>query len=199
MPLTHSSPIFIVLFLFFVRSVNLEALTEAALITPADTTTTDIPQIGLHIASTGRLPLRRQVSEKLRDRRGNTVKSRAGRDGTAAPTEGALYDNGEFLSATDPRPLALSCDRASAARAEACLHHRYLLLRLSSNLEPADSRSITNMARAYILRQSGLSAAEVALVEADYQQSLALYSNTIDGDAGKRFHGGHTTAPIRPR
>jgi len=143
----------------------------------------EIPLVTLHTATTGRLPLRRQATGKLRARREVMIKSQTGGLLLTAPTEGSYYKKGDLLLATDPRPLELACDRALATREEAAFRQRDLLLRLSSNLDPKDPASITNLARENILIQSGLPAAEVAMAEAEYQLSLARFTAPFSGRA----------------
>ena len=151
---------------------------------PVKTTTGDeIPLVTLHVAKTGRLPLRRQATGKLRARREIMIKSQTGGLVLDAPTEGTYYKKGELLLVTDPRPLELARDRAIAAKEEAAFRQRDLLLRLSTNLAPEDSASITDLARQNILIQSGLPSAEVALAEAEYQLSLARLKAPFSGRA----------------
>lgn len=143
----------------------------------------EIPLVALHSATTGRLPLRRQATGKLRARREVMIKSQASGLVLSAPTEGTYYKKGDLLLATDPRPLELARDRAEAAKEEAAFRQRDLLLRLSTNLAPEDSTSITDLARQNILIQSGLPTAEVALAEAEYQLSLARLKAPFSGRA----------------
>lgn len=143
----------------------------------------EIPLVSLYTARSGRLPLRRQATGKLRARREIVIKSQSGGLVLSAPTEGAYYKEGELLLATDPRPLELARDRAAAAREEAAFRQRDLLLRISTNLPPGDSLEITDLARQNILIQSGLPAAEVAVREAEYQLSLARLLAPFSGRA----------------
>jgi RND family efflux transporter MFP subunit len=161
-------------------TTDASAVAAKAITQPAETKS-EIPRVALHLATTGRLPLRRRATGKLRARRQIVVKSRSGGDVITAPTEGTYYQKGDLLLATDPQPLALSRDRAAAARNEAAFRQRDLLLRLSTNLPAADSTAITDLARANILQQSGLPAAEVALAEAEYQLSLAQITAPFAG------------------
>jgi RND family efflux transporter MFP subunit len=143
----------------------------------------EIPTVTLHTATTGRLPLRRQATGKLRARREVMIKSQTGGLLLHAPIEGTYYKKGDLLLATDPRPLALARDRAEATKEEAAFRQRDLLLRMSINLPPGDSVSITELARENILIQSGLPAAEVALAEAEFQLSLARLKAPFSGRA----------------
>jgi multidrug efflux pump subunit AcrA (membrane-fusion protein) len=110
-------------------TANLDAVATTAITQPVETNA-EIPRVALHLATTGRLPLRRRATGKLRARRQILVKSRSGGDVITAPTEGTYYQKGDLLLATDPQPLALSRDRAAAARNEAAFRQRDLLLRL---------------------------------------------------------------------
>lgn len=145
------------------------------------TSAAEIPLVKLHMASTGRLPLRRQANGKLRARREVVVKSRTGGLVLTAPVEGTYYKEGILLLVTDPVPLELARDRAAAARDEANFRHEDLLLRLSTNLPPGDT--VTDLARRNILIQSGLPAAKVALEEAEFQLSLARLPAPFGGRA----------------
>jgi len=142
-----------------------------------------IPLVTTLVASTARLPLRRQANGKLRARRRVMIKSRTSGPLLAAPIEGRYYKAGDLLLATDPRPLELARDRARAARDEAAFRRRDLLLRLRTNLAPADSNLVTELARENILIQSGLPAAEVALREAEFNLSLARLTAPFPGRA----------------
>ena len=143
----------------------------------------EIPLVTLHKATTGRLPLRRQATGKLRSRREVTIKSQSGGLLLTAPVEGTFYKKGTPLLTTDPRPLELARDRAAAALDEANYRERDLLLRLSTNLAPEDSTSITDLARANVHLQAGIPAAEVALAEAEFQLSLARLPAPFGGRA----------------
>lgn len=138
------------------------------------------PIVTLATATTGRLPLRRQTNGKLRARREITISSQTSGILTQAPTEGAYYEAGATLAATDTRAPELARDRAAAAREEAAFRQRDLLLRLSTNL-PVGDTSVTQLARDNLLIQSGLPAAEVALTEAEYQLALAVQTAPFDG------------------
>lgn len=154
------------------------------------------PLVTLHTATTGRLPLRRRATGKLRARREVVIKSRSGGEVTATPTEGTYYKEGTLLLATDPRPLELARDRAQAELEAAAFRERDLLLRLSTNLPPGDSTSITDLARANIHIQSGLPTAEVALAEAEYQLSLArLYAPFSGRAADVKVQAGGRVGP----
>jgi hypothetical protein len=123
--------------LFFVACAveAAEDVDEAMAAVPAKAETGDeIPLVTLHTATTGRLPLRRQATGKLRARREVLIKSQTGGLLLRAPIEGIYYKKGDLLLATDPRPLELARDRAVAAKEEAAFRQRDLLLRLSTNL-----------------------------------------------------------------
>lgn len=143
----------------------------------------EVPLVKLHTAQMGRLPLRRRTNGKLRARRRILVKSQTAGLLTVAPEEGRYYGKGAVLLATDARPLELALDRARAARDEAAYRRRDLLLRLSTNLPPGDSTSVTERAKENILQQSGLPAAEVGLREAEHQLSLASQAAPFGGRA----------------
>ena len=161
-----------------------------------EATSAEIPLVTLHTATVGRLPLRRRATGKLRARREVMVKSRAGGEVTAAPTEGTYYKEGALLLTTDPRPLELARDRAAADLEAAAFRERDLLLRLSANLPPRDSTSVTELARANIHIQSGLPTAEVALAEAEYQLSLAkLYAPFPGRAADVKVQAGARVGP----
>lgn len=177
---------FILLFLVGCGEKDAATVTETTTVTaPAKTkaTAAEIPLVTLHTAATGRLPLRRRATGKLRARREVVVKSRAGGEVMAAPTEGTYYKEDDLLLATDPRPLELARDRAAAELEAAAFRERDFLLRLSTNLPPGDSTSITDLARANIHIQSGLPTAKVALAEAEFQLSLAKLYAPFSGRA----------------
>jgi multidrug efflux pump subunit AcrA (membrane-fusion protein) len=159
-------------------------------------TTAEIPLVTLHTAITGRLPLRRRATGKLRARREVVLKSRAGGEVITAPTEGTYYKEGTPLLATDPRPLELARDRAAAELEAAAFRERDLLLRLSTNLPPGDTTSITDLARANVRIQSGLPTAEVALAESEFQLSLAqLYAPFSGRAADVKVQAGARVGP----
>jgi len=172
---------------FFFVACTVEAANEADLpvttVVPNASDGDEIPTVRLHTAITGRLPLRRQASGKLRARREILIKSQAGGLALTAPVEGTYYKEGDLLLTTDPRPLELARDRAIAAKEEAAFRQRDLLLRMSTNLPPGDSVVITDLAQENILIQSGLPAAEVALAEAEYQLNLARLKAPFSGRA----------------
>jgi RND family efflux transporter MFP subunit len=177
-------------------STDAEAEGKTAQATKTEATQAEIPTVTLHTATTGRLPLRRQATGKLRARREVVLKSRAGGEVLTAPTEGIYYKEGTLLLATDPRPLELARDRATVELEAAAFRERDLLLRLSTNLPPGDSTSITDLARANIHIQSGLPAAEVALAEAEYQLSLAhLYAPFSGRAADVKVQAGARVGP----
>jgi RND family efflux transporter MFP subunit len=170
--------------------------TPTAQTAKTEATQAEIPTVTLHTATSGRLPLRRQATGKLRARREVVLKSRAGGEVLTAPTEGTYYKEGALLLATAPRPLELARDRATVELEAAAFRERDLLLRLSTNLPPGDSMSITDLARANIHIQSGIPAAEVALAEAEYQLSLAqLYAPFSGRAADVKVQAGARVGP----
>ena len=172
-----------------------EGVVEAAMIPGGTKNDATIPTVTLSTAVRDRLPLRRQATGQLRARREVVIKSQASGPLLEAPVEGTYYQRGATLLRVDPQRLRLARDRSRAARDEADFRRRDLLLRLGTNL-PAGDTTITELAKANVLIQSGLPAAEAALAEAEFLLSQTRQTAPFSGRAADvKVQAGRQVAP----
>ena len=140
-----------------------------------------LPEVEVQRAELGRLTLRRQVTGKLRARREVVIRSQLGGLVTQAPMEGKYYAAGKPLVQLDLAALDIAERKAVVDLERARYEERDRLLRLGTNLQPADSARITDLARANIHIQSGIPEAEVALEEIQYRKSLSSITTPFAG------------------
>lgn len=129
----------------------------------------------------GRLPIRRELTGRLRARKEVVIKSEAGGRMIVGPQEGKYYERGQALLALDDRAQQLAVSSARVALDEALYRERDLLLRIGTNLAGDDSMGITDLARENIHIQAGIPSAEAALDEAKYRTTLTKISAPFSG------------------